>query len=60
MYLCTVIINNYEKMEAILTGERVSPLERARLIARKKGWGPLTEEEKKELDDVVRMVTNLN
>ncbi len=23
------------------------------------GWGPLTEEEKAELDDAVRMITNL-
>ena len=25
-----------------------------------KGWGPLTEEDKKVLDDAVRLVTNLD
>lgn len=29
-------------------------------IAQQKGWGPLTEEDKKELDEAVRMVTNLD
>lgn len=43
-----------------LQDKRVSPLERARMVARKKGWGPLTPEEKKALDDIVRMVTNLD
>jgi hypothetical protein len=29
------------------------------MIAKLKGWGPLSEEKKKELDEAVRMVTNL-
>lgn len=35
-------------------------LEEVKWIAQQNGWGPLTEEEKKELDDIVRTVTNLN
>jgi hypothetical protein len=46
-------------MEAT-TIQRISPLERARMVAKKKGWGPLTKEEKKALDEIVRMVTNLD
>lgn len=44
----------------VTTAQRISPLERAKMVARQKGWGPLTEEEKKALDDIVRMVTNLD
>lgn len=44
----------------VTTQERISPLQRARMVAKKKGWGPLTEEEKKALDDAVRMVTHLD
>ena len=49
-------------MEGTITlhEKRISPLKRARMVAAKKGWGPLTEEEKKALDDIVRMVTNLD
>ena len=47
-------------MEATMTKERISPLERAKIVAAQKGWGPLTEEEKKEIDDLVRSFTNLN
>lgn len=28
-------------------------------VAKQKGWGPLTEEDKAALDDAVRMITNL-
>ena len=35
-------------------------LEEVKWIAQQNGWGPLTDEEKKELDELVRMVTNLN
>lgn len=44
----------------VMTPQRISPLERSRMVARKKGWGPLTPEEKKAIDDIVRMVTNLD
>lgn len=40
--------------------QKISPLQRARMVAKKKGWGPLTPEEKRALDDAVRMVTNLD
>ena len=35
-------------------------LEEVKWIAQQNGWGPLTEEEKEELDDLVRSITNLN
>ena len=35
-------------------------LEEVKWIARQNGWGPLTKEEKAELDEIVRSVTNLN
>jgi hypothetical protein len=48
-------------MEGTITAQKkMSPLERAKMVAAKKGWGPLTKEEKKALDDIVRMVTNLD
>ena len=48
-------------MEGTITAQqKISPLQRARMVAAKKGWGPLTEEEKKALDEIVRMVTNLD
>ena len=34
--------------------------EAADAYAKKMGWGPLTPEEKKELDEAIRMVTNLD
>jgi len=34
--------------------------EQANWYAKLRGWGPLTEEDRKALDDAVRMVTNLN
>jgi hypothetical protein len=34
--------------------------ERMKWVAKQRGWGPLTEEDKKALDDIVRMVTNLD
>lgn len=35
-------------------------LEEVRWINQQKGWKPLTEEEKTELNDLVRTFTNLN
>jgi len=35
-------------------------LEEVKWIAQQNGWGPLTEEDKAELDDLVRSFTNLN
>lgn len=49
-----------EQTRTIIIEGNISPLERARKIAELKGWGPLSAEEKKELDEAVRMVTNLN
>ena len=49
-----------EGTKVIILEGKMSPLARARKIAELKGWGPLTEEEKKELDDLVRSFTNLN
>ena len=49
-----------EGTKVIILEGKMSPLERAKKIAELKGWGPLTEEEKKELDDLVRSFTNLN
>ena len=40
--------------------ERISPLERAKRIAQQKGWNEPTESEKNEIDDLVRLFTNLN
>ena len=54
------VLANMEATNTIKAVERVSPLERARKVAERKGWGPLTEEEKVELDDLVRSFTNLN
>ena len=34
--------------------------EQAEWVARKKGWGPLTDEDRAAIDDAVRMVTNLD
>ena len=34
--------------------------ERMKWVAEQRGWGPLTEEDKIALDDIVRMVTNLD
>jgi hypothetical protein len=34
--------------------------EQADWVAEQRGWGPLTEEDKAALDDIVRMVTNLD
>ena len=34
--------------------------ERMKWVAQQRGWGPLTEEDKMALDDIVRMVTNLD
>ena len=34
--------------------------EQADWVAKQRGWGPLTEEEKIILDDAVRMITNLD
>ena len=34
-------------------------LEQAEWVAAQRGWGPMTPEEKADLDDAVRMVTNL-
>jgi len=43
-----------------MSNERISPLERARRVARQKGWKPLTAKEKAEIDELVRTFTNLN
>ena len=34
--------------------------ERMKWVAQQRGWEPLTEEDKIALDDIVRMVTNLD
>ena len=34
--------------------------EQAEWVAMKKGWGPLTDEDRAAIDDAVRMVTNLD
>ncbi|MBR1410229.1 MAG: hypothetical protein IJ580_03940 [Prevotella sp.] len=47
-------------MQATVIDKKISPLQRAKMVAAQKGWGPLTEEEKKALDEIVRMVTNLS
>ena len=35
-------------------------LEEVQWIAQQNGWEPMTDEEREELDEIVRMVTNLN
>ena len=35
-------------------------LEEVQWIAQQNGWEPMTAEEREELDEIVRMVTNLN
>lgn len=48
------------KTNTISAERKMSPIARARKVAERKGWGPLTAEEKRELDDLVRSFTNLN
>ena len=40
--------------------QRISAIERSKLVAKEKGWGPLTQEEKNEIEEIVKMVTNIN
>lgn len=57
-YLCTQkVISLQNKMEQRKFKNR---LEEVRWINQQKGWKPLTEEEKTELNDLVRTFTNLN
>ena len=49
-----------ETTKTVIAERKMSPMARARKVAERKGWGPLTEEEKAELDDLVRSFTNLN
>ncbi|MBR4327494.1 MAG: hypothetical protein IKP73_18435 [Bacteroidales bacterium] len=49
----------YKKLYAMEQKKFKSRLEEIKWKDSQNGWGPLTEEEKAELDDAVRMITNL-
>ncbi len=54
--------NNYKHKTFLImeTKKFKNRREQADYYAQLRGWKPLTEEEKAELDDAIRMITNLD
>ena len=62
LFICRVSGRNVDFKSLVIMETKVfkGRLEEVEWLDAQKGWGPLSEEDKKAIDDAVRMVTNLN